>query len=398
MELVAACRAAEDIDFRTTMELGALAREAGDLASAAAFYERARTLDPASTAATLDLAVTRELQHDPQAARALYEQVLARDPASRAALLGLARVARSQYKLDEARDLYQRVLKANPDDIEAQNGLAWVALADQKTAEARAGFERVLARDPGNAEAQQGLRGVETTWPYQLDVLGGYVNTNDGHAWAGGVLFRGDLDATRSLELGATHFSNELPSANLTQERPLPSNDIHVGYFVRVPGSYNWALVYDYRDHSTQPTEHWLEARAGSYFARDLQWFASVRASFGADIWDSQLYQAGLVLPLKDGWELGPTVYYQSSRGYQLNGTTVNDGSLWAYGIDLNRQGPGRSFFNVGAGYSPDISNVDTHLRWVWPLTTQGALLVTLQHVTVNHQTQASIGWRFYWR
>lgn len=388
---------AQSTDFGTLMQLGARARDAQDLPAAAAYFEQARVLDPQAESALLELAITREWQRRPQAARELYEQLLARDPKSRPALLGLGRVARAQYRLDEARDIYARLLEADPRDLDAQNGLAWVALANRNVAEAKRGFDGVLAAAPGNEEAKQGLRGVEETWPWQLDVAAGYVRTTGDHAWSAGALLRVDLDATQSVEVGGIHYTSELPTAGLTDQRLLPSNALHLGYFVRIPDRYDWAVVYDYREHSSLPTEHWLEARAGTYFGNGLQWFASARASFGASRWESQLYQTGLVVPLAGAWEIAPTVYYQHGNNDPATGG-LEHRNLFAYGLDLNRQGPGRSFFNVGAGYSPDISNVDLHARLVWPLSPQGALLVGIQHVTINHETQASVGWRFYWR
>ena len=67
-------------------------------------------------------------------------------------------------------------------------------------------------------------------------------------------------------------------------------------------------------------------------------------------------------------------------------------------GIDVNRQGPGNSFLNFGAGYSPEISNVDVHARLVLPTSSRGALLFSIEHVSVNHELLANIGWRFYWQ
>jgi len=395
--MIAACRDAGPLAFDTAMQLGAIARDARDLPAAVDFYAKARAVDPKSVDAMGELALTYEWQREWAAAHALYDQMLAADPGSRPALLGLARIARVQYRLDEARAIYERLQDADPHDLEAQNGLAWVALANQRVAQARGGFERVLAVAPGNAEAKQGLRSAADTWPYELDVAGGYVSSPEGHAWGAGVMFRADLDAIRSIEVGALYYSNELPAADLTQERPLPKNDLHLGYHVRVPGGYNWALVYDYREHSTLPTEHWLEARVGNWVSERLQWVTSVRASFGASVWDSQLYQAGLVVPVADGWEVAPTVYYQYTNN-QFGAGALGQRNLLAYGVDVKRQGPGRSFLNIGAGYSPDISNVDLHARAVWPLTAQGALLLSIQHVSVNRQLEASIGWRFYWQ
>jgi tetratricopeptide (TPR) repeat protein len=396
--LLAACARVSSLDFHTLMMLGAVAREQGHLDQAADFFGKAHRLTPHDVAATLELAVTEEWRRDPQAARGLYQTALAANPASRPALLGLARVARAQYRLAEARGIYARLLQADPQDIEARNGMAWVALADKQLDDARNGFQAVLGSDPENAEARDGLSGVAHSWPYLLDLNGGLAHTPAGKAWSGSASLHVDLDATSTLEVGAYHYTNELPTVQLTEQTPLPSNDIRLGYYVRVPDSYNWALIYDYRDHDNLPTEHWLEARLGDYVIDRLQWFASVRQSFGAAEWDSRLVQAGLVVPLATTWEIVPTVYFQQAKIQRSPTTFQGERNLFAYGLDLNRQGPGNSFFNVGAGYSPDISNVDLHTRWVFPIGPQASLLVSVEHVSVNHEYQASIGWRYYWR
>jgi tetratricopeptide (TPR) repeat protein len=397
-DLLAACVQANALDRQVLTMLGVIAREQGRLDQAANFFGKAHELAPHDTAAMLELAVTQEWRHDPQSARSLYQDVLSANPASRPALLGLARVARAQYRLVEARTIYARLLESDSQDIEARNGMAWVALADKRLDEARDGFQGVLASDPQNAEARDGLSGIAHSWPYQLDVNGGLTHTPAGKAWSGSASLHVDLDATSTLEVGAYHYSNELPTVQLTEQTPLPSNDIRLGYYVRVPDSYNWSLIYDYRGHDNLPTEHWLEARVGDYFADRLQWFASVRQSFGAPEWDNRLVQAGLVVPLAGTWEIVPTAYFQQAK-IQLTPTLfAGERNLFAYGLDLNRQGPGNSFFNVGAGYSPDISNVDLHTRWVLPTGPQASLLVSIEHVSVNREYQASIGWRFYWR
>jgi hypothetical protein len=103
------------------------------------------------------------------------------------------------------------------------------------------------------------------------------------------------------------------------------------------------------------------------------------------------------VLPLSGRWEIAPTLYYEQDRSpHDVDGNGRRN--VRAYGVDLNRQGPGNSFFNAGAGYSPDISNVNLHTRWVIPAGRQGALLLAIEHVSVNDELLASVGWRFYWQ
>lgn len=395
--LIADCAGVGSLDRDAAMALGAAARGQGDFASATALFGLARRAAPADVAVMLELAVTREWARDPQAAGELYAQALQADATSRAARLGLARTARAQYRLGAADQIYRALLQADPDDADARNGLAWIALAQRRTGEARRGFEAVLGDDPGNTEAQQGLHGVGTTFPYQLDATVGSVRTRDGHAASAALALRAEIDATQAIEAGLSHYSDELPSPQLTTQTPLPSNALRLAYSTRVPDGYHWLLIYDYREHASLPDEQRIELRAGSYFADRLQWFASARQDFGAQIWRNRLFQAGLVLPLRGRWEIAPTLYYEQDRSPpEVDGTDRRN--IHAYGVDLNRQGPGNSFFNLGAGYSPDIDNVTVHTRWVIPTGRQGALLFAIEHVTVNDALLANIGWRFYWQ
>jgi tetratricopeptide (TPR) repeat protein len=395
--LIADCLKASSLDRTVAMALGSAARARGDFDAATALFETARRAAPSDHSATLELAVTREWARDWTAAGALYAQVLAADPASRPARLGLARIARAQYRLDAARDLYRALLAADANDVDAINGLAWADLAERRTGAARRGFDSVLAGDPGNAEAREGLRGVDTTFPYQLDVTAGGVRTRDGNATSSTIALRAEIDATHAIEAGVSHYSDELPSPQLTTQTPLPSTDLRLAWSTRVPDGYHWSLIYNYRDRRSLPDEQRLEVRVGSYFAGRLQWFASVRQDFGARIWRNRLMQAGLVLPLAGRWEIAPTLYYEDDR----SASDIDGGirrNVHAYGVDVNRQGPGNSFFNAGAGYSPDIHNVNLHTRWVIPTGRRGALLFAIEHVSVNDELLANIGWRFYWQ
>jgi tetratricopeptide (TPR) repeat protein len=400
--LIADCARAGSLTRDAAMALGAAARAQGDYDAAARLFEAARRAAPTDTAATLELAVTREWARDPDAAGALYAQVLRADPASRAAKLGLARTARAQYRLDAAHEIYRALLDADANDVDAANGLAWIDLARRRTDDARRGFDAVLAADPHNAEAREGLHGVDTTFPYQLDVTAGGVRTRDGHTTSAAVALRAEIDATHAIEAGVSHYSDELPSPQLTTQTPLPSTDLRLAWSTRVPDGHHWSLIYDYREHESLPDEQRIELRAGSYFAGRLQWFVSARQDFGARIWRNRLLQAGLVLPLSGRWEIAPTLYYEQDRSPRdIDGDGLDDDgrrNVKAWGVDFNRQGPGNSFINLGAGYSPDIDNVSVHTRWVIPTGPQGALLFSIEHVSVNDALLANIGWRFYWQ
>ena len=80
-----------------------------------------------------------------------------------------------------------------------------------------------------------------------LIVQGKVVRTREGNAGSAAILLRADLDATHSIEAGLSHYTDELPSVQLTTQAPLPTNALRLGYYTHVPDGYNWALIYDYR-------------------------------------------------------------------------------------------------------------------------------------------------------
>jgi len=385
-------------DYRVFLLEGLMARDNHRLDEAAALLEKAHGLAPREISPTLELALTREWRDEPRAARVLYEQALAADPKSRAALLGLARVARAQYHFAEADRIYRQLLLANPRDVEARNGLAWIALSEKQFDLAHDGFQQVLAQSPENVEAKDGLNGIDNSWRYQVDLTAGATHSDQGTAGSGGIDLLTSLDATGTLETGIFHNSSELPSAQLTEQTLLPSNDFRVGYFWRVPSNYNLSLSYDYRDHSGLPAEHWLQAAAGSYISHDFQWFAGIRESFGAPQWNNQLAQAGLIGTVAKNWEVVGTGYYSTFEIAGPGTASHSRDSDYAFALDINRQGPGNSFFNIGAGYSPDIDNFDIHARAVLPVGARNALLLSVEHISVNNEVQATIGWRCYFQ
>jgi tetratricopeptide (TPR) repeat protein len=396
--LLQACVDTGSTDYRAYMLLGVTARDQHDLDDAAKFLERAHDLAPKEASPALELAVTDEWRNEPDAARALYEGVLSADPTSRPALLGLARVDRSQYRFDQASEIYNALLRANPKDVDARNGLAAIALANRELDTARAGFQSVLKDAPGNAEAQAGLAGVDNTWRYQLDLTGGAIHSNTGTAGSGGADLLLYVNATDAVELGALFNSDELPSPQLTEQTLLPSDDFRVGFYRNVPSDYHWSVTYDYRSHDGLPSEHWLQANVGSYFADGLQWFLNARESFGDVRWNNQLIQAGLDIPLTGPWDVAVSGYFAHSQNSSLMFPTGGRRENYAVNADIERQGPGNSFFLVGAGYSPDIDNTDVHARLVLPVTDRTAFLFSIEHVSINDETQATVGWRFFFQ
>jgi hypothetical protein len=267
---------------------------------------------------------------------------------------------------------------------------------DKQFDQARTGYQQVLTDFPDNAEAKAGLTGIDSSYRYQLDLLTGYVNSDQGSSVGGGADLLASLNATDSLELGFYHNDKELPAPELAQQTLLPSNDFRVGYISRVPQNYDWSISYDYRDHSGLATEHWLQGGVGGYVLDGVQLFAGLRDSFGAPQWDGQLADAGVISSVADGWEVVGTGYFSSYAVQVPGGKWHGHDTDYAFSADLNRQGPGNTFFNIGVGYSPDLDNFDVHGRAVIPVIAGNALLFSIDHVSINNETQATIGWRFF--
>lgn len=395
--IFAACLKAGVYDKRIFMLEGVIARDQGRLDDSADLLEKAHRLDLDDPSPALELGVTQEWRHQLPEARLLYAEILEANPRSRAAMLGLARVALAQTNLEEARRIYGEVLVKNPEDIEGKTGLAWSAFADKRFDDARAGFEGVLAAQPQNAAAQQGLDMLKTASRYQLDLTATSVSTRAGHAWGAGSLLVVDVDALNQLEVGQYHYTSQISAPGIATEAMLPRNDVRLGYNRRVPDGYHFSLAYNYRDHGRLPTEHWISASIGDYLARGIQWFAGYRHAFGADQWQGGLASAGLIVPITDGWEAVATVFYAHYRTPGSTNLYSDKRTGIAYAADLNRQGPGGSFFNIGIGYSPDVENFDQHARWILPVNRQVALLFSVQHSSVTRGIQSTAGMRLHW-
>ena len=300
--LLAACQVSGSTDYRVYMFLGVIARDAGDSELAATHLRKAHAMAPQEPNPALELGFTLEAKR-PKDARIVYEQFLARVPASRPAMLGLARVARSQNRLDEAGRLYERLLSVDPQDPEALNGMAWLELAERNRNQARAKFEHVLEIQPTNEEAKTGLSNSRDVYRYQLETSGLVVSTDEGTSVGSQVRGTAGITAFDTLELGWRHYSNELSTVSEIGLSTLPSQDITLGYHRLVPLSYAFSLVYDYRDYSAQPTEHWLEGSTNIYITDNLQWFGGYRWSFGAEQYDGHLIELASPPPSRHpGW------------------------------------------------------------------------------------------------
>lgn len=388
--LLAQCIAAGSQDYRVPLFKGVMARDADRTGEALQLLRESHRLAPREAVPMLELAFTLE-EREPLQAVDLYNEVLSADPASRPALLGVARVVRSRHQLDRARQIYQGLLAKNPQDIDALNGLAWVALADKRHDEARAGFEQVLAIQPGNVDAGIGMSQLSGAWRYRLDIGGGFVSSSAGSSASAGANLQATLDARSTLEIGAVHYTNEVPTVSFAGRSMLPAVDVRLGYFYQVPKSFNAGLAYDFRAHSGAPGEHWIEPGAGVYVTDFLQAFASYRQSFGAPQWNNWLARTGLAASLTEAWEAVGTFYVAGQQDYN------NFQPILSWSVDINHHGPFGALYSAGVGYSPTLNNVDLHARAVLPLTDRVALLANLVHYSINDDTRGTFGVRLQW-
>ncbi len=388
--LLAACEANGSTDYRVYMLLGVMARDAGDREQAITYLRKAHEMASQEPNPALELGFTLEAQH-PREARKVYEQILAREPASRAAMLGLARVARGQNRLDEAHGLYQRLLAVNPKDAEALNGMAWLALAERNREQARAGFEHVLTIEPDNEEAKIGLAKAPDVYRYLLDANGTMVSTSQGTSWGFGARGMAGVTPFDTLELGWQHFTNELATVSAAGLAVLPSNDVTVGYHRLMPLSYAFSLVYDYRDHASLPTEHWIDGGLDLYVTDWLRWFGGYRQAFGGFQYNGRLMRTGLSATFAPSWEVTATVYDSEQAVFN------NYQDLWTSVVDVTYHGPHNLLLVAGAGYSPLIDNVDLHARAILPVADRTALQLIAAHNSINADTRVTAGLLLTW-
>lgn len=394
--LLADCTA-NSTDYRVPLFRGILARDRGDLRTAAALLRQSHDLAPSESVPMLELALTEEWLGSFAAADDLYVQVLAVDPQSRPAILGRARVARARYRLADAGALYQRLLNVNPNDVDAIAGMAWVMLADNRFDESRALFRRVLVLAPVNADATAGLADVAVGWRDRFDLAGGYTNAPAGIAWSGIAAASLKTSAVDTLELGAVHNSNEIPTPDFLYQRSLASDDFHAGYVRQLPAMYSWSVDYDERVYRSLSDQHWLQVGGSAYVAPRVQVFATYRDSFGATEWNDYLATAGVILPISRTWDVQTTGYVGNYRPEISLGTFAPLRSANAVGLDLQHQIPGRAFFTAGTSYSNSgVANFDLHARAIVPISPGAAIAASWEHGTGVHLTQALLGVQFF--
>jgi tetratricopeptide (TPR) repeat protein len=386
--LLEACQ--DSRDWRVPLFLGVMAREDGDREAAVEQLRRARVLDPNALPPVLELALTLEVVDEDEAA-SIYRDVLARDPNSKPAQLGLARVARSQSRLDDAEAIYRKMLAANAQDTDALNGLAWVALQRRDRLEGQQGFRRVLAIDPNNKEASVGLIGSRGVYRYLFDAEGGVVTNSLGTSWGMGARGLAGVTPFDSIEVGITHFTEEMAVASATGVSVLPSEDIRLGFHRLVPLNYAVSFTYDYRTHRSLPAEHWLEGSAALYLSDEVRVFVGYRQILGAPQWNSRLLKGGIGISLDESFEVTGTVFTSGQAIFN------NYQDVWSWVIDVYYHGPNGLLLGAGYGYAPLINNLDLHAQAIVPVTDRWALKGSVAYNSTNYDTRAWLGLRFTW-
>ena len=388
--LLQACVSAGATDYRVYMFLGVMARDAGDRERAIGYLRKAHEMDPAAPNPALELGFTLEEKHADEAAQ-VYGEILKRDPDNRPALLGMGRIDRGKNRLDKARAIYERLLAVNPNDPDALNGLAWLQLADRNRVDGTKGFEHVLMLDPNNAEAKIGLAKAKDVYRYTFDANGLLVTTATGTSWGFGATALLGFTAFDTLELGETHFGNEIQTLTAVGLATLPSDDIRIGWNRLVPLTYATSLTYDYRGHKSLPTEHWLDGSVTIYLTDYLRWVGGYRQMFGAYQWDGRLFRTGLSASLSPSWDVSWTVYNAAQAIFN------NYQYIWSWVADVTYYGPHNTLVVAGVGYSTTINNVDLHARAILPVTERIALQVAAGYNSLNYDTRVTAGFRFTW-
>ena len=132
----------------------------GDLAGAAAAFERAFQADPGAAFAGVNAGALRERLGDEGAARALYGRVLDRNPTFFPAAQDLVRLdARLGKAADAEAEMRARLEKA-PDAVALRNGLAEALLAQGRLDAAEEAARRALKVDEKNVPAMVNLATV----------------------------------------------------------------------------------------------------------------------------------------------------------------------------------------------------------------------------------------------
>jgi tetratricopeptide (TPR) repeat protein len=130
-------------------KLGTALREAGDLRSAAAAFERSRDAGNQNPELFNDLGVVYGRLRRPDAARAQFRELLRRDPNAAGAWNNLAVLELSAGRIDAAADAFRHAVQADPSRGDAWQGLGAALVNRDRPAaiDAWQRAERLLPRD-----------------------------------------------------------------------------------------------------------------------------------------------------------------------------------------------------------------------------------------------------------
>ncbi|MEM9072085.1 MAG: tetratricopeptide repeat protein [Myxococcota bacterium] len=180
-ETTAAARALTEVtqqpeaDPHAFLFLGAIQRDAGELAAAELSFQQGLTRDPAHRSLRLELATTQAWRGNLEAALHSYREVLSLHPTDTPARLGVARTLFWQGDHAEAAAAYIDVLDREDNNAEALVGLGDVRRSRLQRRSARALYRRALQLSQDNAEAAAGLRELDETWRGDIVVGAGVV-------------------------------------------------------------------------------------------------------------------------------------------------------------------------------------------------------------------------------
>lgn len=144
--------------WEIAFELGRAYDRAGRDADAVAAYERAVALDPAGSAAHVNLGLLHlQVRGDPAAAQAHFRAALAADPGCSAARANLGLALQEEGRCDDAIALYDEAIAREPDFVEYRWNRALALLAAERFDSGWEGYALRFVREGGRARRQFGL-------------------------------------------------------------------------------------------------------------------------------------------------------------------------------------------------------------------------------------------------
>ena len=151
--------AANPASGRAALNLATALLEAGDLAGARAWLDRAAHIDPGDRLLRMNRAVVAAETGDPGSARTILLELVAEDPVYWPARLRLAHLELEAGNDEAAADHYEATLRVYGLSAEAFAGLGVARQRQGRRADARAALARALALDPAvqNADALRAL-------------------------------------------------------------------------------------------------------------------------------------------------------------------------------------------------------------------------------------------------